>query len=386
MIFQYDQQVPVLFGEGAIGKLGEKVKELGCKKVMCVYGSSVKKSGIADKAKASLAAAGIDFAVYEGIQADPTDAMVNECGSLGVQEKVDGYIGIGGGSAMDCAKAAALLLDHEGPIQKYFTAPPSFMVSSVPVILIPTTAGSGSECSQVSVITRTEDHTKPSIFMRSTLAIVDPELTLSVPAGVTANSGMDAFSHAVEAITAKGRNPRSELLASACLEKIRENLPKAIENGNDLAARTELCLAANWAGIAFTDTDLHLGHNLADGLSATFHTPHGYNCILVEPELMKLCASVIPDKVAVVGKGAGAAFDGTETSAGIGEKTAAAIRSLMKTCGIPTPESLGLDREKFIGSAAIAMQIDLGLRLNCPVDVDEEIMRTIYAGAYDNYR
>ena len=101
--------MPVLFGEGAVEKLGEKVKELGCKKVMCVYGSSVKKTGIADRAKESLKKAGIDYAVYEGIQADPTDVMVNECGALGVKEKVDGYIGIGGGSAMDCAKAAALL-------------------------------------------------------------------------------------------------------------------------------------------------------------------------------------------------------------------------------------------------------------------------------------
>ena len=386
MIFQYDQQVPVLFGEGAVEKLGEKVKELGCKKVMCVYGSSVKKTGIADKAKESLRKAGVDYAVYEGIQADPTDVMVNECGALGVQEKVDGYIGIGGGSAMDCAKAAALLLDHEGPIEKYFTAPPSFMVSSVPVILIPTTAGSGSECSQVSVITRSSDHTKPSIFMRSTLAIVDPCLTLSVPKSVTAQSGLDAFSHAVESITAKGRNPRSELLASACLEKIRINLPKALENGSDLEARTELCLAANWAGIAFTDTDLHLGHNLADGLSATFHTPHGYNCILVEPELMKLCAAVIPDKVRVVGEGAGAVFTGSETPEEIGEKTAEAIRNLMRTCEISTPKALGLDREQFINAAKIAMDIDLGLRLNCPVDVDEETVRRIYADTYDHYQ
>ncbi len=386
MAFQYNQLVPVLFGEGAINQLGEKVKELGCKKVICVYDGGVKAAGIAPKAEASLKAAGVDFVVYDKITADPADTQVDECGALAKEAGVDGFVGIGGGSSMDCAKAASLLMNHPAPIKQYFTAPPSFLDCTVPVILVPTTAGTGSECTQVCVITNTEDHSKPSIFMRSTLAIVDPELTYTVPASVTANTGLDAFTHAAESITAKGRNPRSELLAKTALEKIAKNLPAAVKDGTNKEARYELCLASNWAGIAFADTDCHLGHNMADGISVTFHTPHGLNCIWVNPELMKLCATVIPEKVQVVGEAIGVVFTGKETPVDVGEKTAAAIRALMKACGIKSPKEMGMDRQQFIDCYKMAMEIDLGLRLNCPVDVTPEIVRDLYQNIYDNYQ
>ena len=386
MSFQYNQLVPVLFGNGAIDQLGEKVKELGCKKVMCVYDSGVKAAGIIPRAEASLKAAGVDFVVFDKITADPTDELVNVCGAMAKEAGVDGFVGVGGGSSMDCAKAASLLMNHEPPIQQYFTAPPSFLDCAVPVILVPTTAGTGSEVTQVCVITKTPEHSKPSIFMRSALAIVDPELTLTVPPSVTANTGLDAFTHAAEAITAKGRNPRSELLAQTAISKIVKNLPVAVKDGSNKEARYELCLAANWAGIAFADTDCHLGHNMADGISASFHTPHGMNCIWVNPELMKLCATVVPDKVKVVGEAMGVAFTGSESNAEIGEKTAAAIRVLMKECGLKSPKEMGLDRETFIDCYKMTMEIDLGLRLNCPVDVTSEMVRDLYEKVYDNYQ
>lgn len=386
MAFQYNQLVPVLFGNGAINQLGEKVKELGCKKVICVYDGGVKAAGIAPKAEQSLKDAGVDYVVYDKITADPTDVLVNECGKLAIDEKVDGFVAIGGGSSMDCAKAASLLLNHPAPIEQYFTAPPSFYECCVPVIHIPTTAGTGSEVTQVAVITKSEDHSKPSVFMHSSMAIVDPELTLTVPPSVTANTGLDAFTHAAEAITAKGRNPRSELLAVAAIQKIAKYLPVAVKDGSNLEARYELCLAANWAGIAFADTDCHLGHNLADGISVTFHTPHGLNCVLVNPELMKLCAAAVADKVQVVGEALGVEFTGSESNEEIGEKTAAAVRALMKTCGIKGPKELGMDRAQFADCCKMAMEIDLGLRLNCPVDVDIDIVRGIYEKVYDNYQ
>lgn len=386
MSFQYNQLVPVVFGNGAIKDLGERVKALGCKKVICVYDGGVKAAGIAPKAEASLKAAGVEFVVFDKITADPTDILVNECGAFAKAAGVDGFVAVGGGSSMDCAKAAALLMNHPAPIQQYFTAPPSFLDCAVPVVLVPTTAGTGSECTQVCVITQTPENYKPSIFMRSTLAIVDPELTLTVPASVTANTGLDAFTHAAEAITAKGRNPRSELLAKAALEKIARYLPIACKNGADLEARYELCLAANWAGIAFADTDCHLGHNMADGISNAFHTPHGMNCIWVDPELMDACAAVVPDKVKVVGEAIGVTFTGTESNTEIGARTAAGIRALMKSVGLKSPKELGFDRQKFVDCYKVGMEIDLGLRLNCPFEVTADVMRDLYAKIYDNYQ
>lgn len=386
MAFQYDQLVPVLFGDGAIDLLGEKVKELGCKKVICVYDGGVKAAGIAPRAEASLKAAGIDYIVYDRIESDPSDILVNECGKMAIDAGVDGFVAVGGGSSMDCAKAASLLLSHPAPIEQYFTAPPSFLECPVPVILVPTTAGTGSECTQVAVITNSKDHSKPSVFMRSALAIVDPELTYTVPPTVTANTGLDAFTHAAEAITAKGRNPRSELLAKASIEKIAKYLPIAVQDGSNKEARYELCLAANWAGIAFADTDCHLGHDMADGISVTFHTPHGLNCILVNPELMAACAVVVPDKVKVVGEATGVTFTGDETPEEIGKKTADGIRALMRACGIKGPKELGMNREQFVNCYKMAMEIDLGLRLNCPVEVTADLVRGIYEKTYDNYQ
>ena len=384
-MYKYDQLVPVFFGDGAIDLLGEKVKELGCKKVICVYDSGVKAAGIAPRAEASLKAAGVDYVVFDRIEADPNDGIVDECGLMALEAGVDGFVAVGGGSSMDCAKAAALLMDHPAPIRQYFTAPPSFIECCVPVIHVPTTAGTGSEVTQVAVITDSRDHSKPSIFMNSALAIVDPSLTLTVPPHVTANTGLDAFTHAAESITAKGRNPRSELLAKSAIEKIAKYLPIAYDDGSNIEARTQLCLAANWAGIAFQDTDCHLGHDMADGISATFHTPHGYNCIMVNAEIMNKCSEYIPEKVQVIGEALGLQFTGEETPAEIGKMTADGIRALMKRVGLKHPKEFGMEREKFIDCYKMAMEIDLGLRLNCPFEPTHENVKAIYTATYDNY-
>ena len=382
MSTRYAQAVPVYFGEGAIKELGDRVKELGCKKVMCVYDAGVKAAGAATKAEDSLKAAGIDYLVYDKITADPADYLVNECAALAKENGVDCFVGIGGGSSMDCAKASAMLSEKEGTIEQYFTAPPTFYTIKTPIILVPTTAGTGSECTNVAVIT--SGGSKPSVFVNTAMAIVDPELTYTVPRGVTTNTGLDAYAHAAEALTAKNCNPRSDIIAKAAIEKITKYLPIAVEDGQNKEARHELALAANLAGIAFADTDCHLGHTLADGISFGFGSPHGYNAITVEPECMKLCAEIEPEKVKIVGEATGAEFDGTETPAQIGEKTAAAMRALMKAAGYKGPKEYNMDREKFIDTAAHSMQVDLGLRLNCPFEPTEEICRGILERSYDN--
>ncbi len=384
MAFVYNQLVPVVFGDGAINELGAKVKEAGCKKVMCVYDGGVKAAGIAPKAEASLKAAGVEFVVFDKLTAEPTEVLVNECGAMAKSAGVDGFVGVGGGSSMDCAKAAALLMNHDAPIEQYFTAPPSFLECSVPVILVPTTAGTGSENTMVCVISDTKQNLKLSVFMRSTMAIIDPELTLTVPASITANTGLDAFTHASEAITALKWNPRSELMASAALTKISKYLPIAYQDGSNKQARYELCLASNWAGISFADTDVHLGHAMADGISSMFHTPHGMNCIWTSPELMKFCAPTVPEKVKIVGESIGVEFNGNETPTQIGEKTAAAIRALMKSVGIKSPKEMGFSKEQFMDCAEVGF--NSGLRFNCPTEPTPENVRELYGKIYDNYQ
>ena len=385
MAFSYHQTVPVVFGNGAISVLGEKVAELGCKKVLCVYDSGVLAAGIAPKAEASLAAAGVEYVVFDQVKSDPADELVNECGALARKEKVDGVVAVGGGSSMDCAKAAALLVTHEPPIQQYFTAPPCFVHCDIPIIHVPTTAGTGSEVTEVAVITKSDDHSKPAIFLNSAMAIVDPELTLTVPKSVTAYTGLDALTHAMEAITSRNRNPHSEVLALAAIRKIAEFLPQAYDDGSNLTARYEMCLAANWAGIAFTDTDCHLGHAMADGISSKFHTPHGVNCILSDAEIIGACAAVVPDKVQLIGEALGASFPENADAETIGSITSAAIRALMRRVEIKSAKEMGFDRDEFIDRYHIVMEIDLGLRMDCPLEVTPELVKSLYERIYDNY-
>lgn len=384
MVFLYDQQVPVLFGAGAIDLLGEKIAEMGCKKVLCVYDGGVKAAGINQKAETSLKKAGLAFVIFDRVSPEPPTSLIDEGGVFAKANDIDCVVGIGGGSSMDAAKAVALLLCHEPPISQYLTLPPMMLEASVPIVLVPTTSGTGSEATQVSVLSNEEQNAKMALFVKSDLAIVDPELSHTVPPQVTASTGLDALSHAVEAITAKKRNPRSELLAQAAIQKIAKYLPIAYKDGNNKEAREQLSLASNWAGIAFADTDVHFGHSVADGISAEFHTPHGINCAWATPATIELVAPVVPEKVKIIGAAMGAAYDGSEDPAALGKKAADAVRELMKAVDIQSMAEMGFSREAALNAADGAMES--GLRFNCPVEVTPEIAGQVMGNIFDNYR
>ena len=195
---------------------------------------------------------------------------------------------------------------------------------------------------------------------------------------------MDAFSHAVESITGRSRNPRSEVLALDAIRRIVRYLPIAYRSGADMEARTNLSLASNFAGIAFADADNHFGHSIADALSATFHTPHGLNCAWGNPELIRLIAPAVPDKLALIGQAMGLSCTGAESPVQLGEQVAAAVRELMRSCGIKSPREMGFTREQVVSGAPLAF--GSGLRFNCPVDITPELAQSAMEGVYDNYQ
>lgn len=386
MLCEYMQLTPVLFGAGAIGKLGEKVSALGCKKVMCVFDAGVKAAGIAEKATASLEAAGVDYIVFDRVAADPPDTLMDEGGQIAKDAGVDCIVGVGGGSSMDTAKAISILQKHPAPISQYLNleGPPFTVDSGVPTILIPTSAGTGSEVTKMCVVTHTKANIKIPIFTNSALAIVDPELCRTAPPSVTANGGLDALAHAIESITCVNCNPYSEALALAAITRIAKYLPAACRDGSDMTARSEMSLAANFAGIAFCATDVQIGHAAADSIAASYHTPHGLNCAWMNAPVQELMAEAVPDKVKLVGEALGVEFDGTESNEEIGKKTGAAIRKLTKDCGVKTLEEMGFDRDIIVGGAAYVASN--ALTYNCPIPMDETIAARILASAYDDYR
>lgn len=374
----------MVFGPGAIHELGREVKALGCGRVLCVYDGGVKAAGIAGSAEASLREAGVEYSVFDRISSDPSSDTVDEGAALAAAIGADCIVGIGGGSSMDAAKAIALLMDNPAPVSQYLTLPPMLLETATPLVLVPTTAGTGSEVTAVCVITKQETGEKLGLFMKgNATAILDPELTITVPAAVTANTGMDAFSHSVESITSRARNPRSEALALDAIRKIVRWLPVACADGSNIEARTALSLASNFAGIAFADADNHFGHSIADALSATFHTPHGLNCAWGDPELIKIVAPAVPDKVRLIGGAMG--LEGLEAlePGALGEAVAAAVRDLMRRCGIRSPKEMGFDRERLVSGASLAFES--GLKFNCPVEISMETAQKAMEGVFDNY-
>jgi alcohol dehydrogenase len=251
MAFNINHMTPVLFGEGTSLQTGERLKALGCKKVLAVYDKGVKQAGITEKIIESIKEQGIEVAVFDGVKADPPDTMIDEGAEVGRKAGVDGVVGIGGGSTMDTAKTINLLLNNPGKVQDYMGTGKELKPGKN-LILLPTTSGTGSEVTMFAVITDTADENKKKglagPLVRANLAIVDPVLTAGMPPSITADTGMDAYAHAVEAIMGNNRNPMSDLLGEQAISLVMRYLPKAVKNGKDMEARTQMSYAAMLAG------------------------------------------------------------------------------------------------------------------------------------------
>jgi 1,3-propanediol dehydrogenase len=381
---RYEQLVPVIFGTGTINQLGEEVAKLGAKKALLVYDGGVKAAGIGVRAEESLKSAGVDYVIYDKITSDPPTDIIDEGATFGRQNGIDIVIGVGGGSSLDASKAIGIFQTAELPSAQHIVLPPKFMESKTPIILVPTTSGTGSEVTQMSVLSDVSRNIKSAIFTRSTLAIVDPELTLTVPAAVTAYTGLDALSHAIEAVTSKNSNPRSEACALYAISKISKNLATAYKDGSNIEARSNLAAASNLAGIAFADTDVHYGHCIADGLSLVFHTPHGYNCALATPEVLKISAKYVPDKVRLIGEAFGLTFADGISAEALGDETAAAIYELMHSVEIVSLEASGKSLDETL--QAVGPAFASGMKYSAPFEATEEMTENVYRGIFANYK
>ena len=373
-IFKYTQLNPVIFGNGAIGCVGEELAKLGCKKLLFVCGPNVTKAGGTKKAEESLKANGIDFIYWNEVVPDAPSGLINRAAEFGLKEGCDAVLGIGGGSCMDLAKAVALLIDlKETKIEKYLPPPPPTMQpEKVPILLAPTTSGSGSEGTMVSVITDETTGQKQAIFIHATIGIIDPELTLTCPPSVTAQAGFDVMAHCIESITGTFRNPHSEVLALSALRRVRDNLVECYNNGSNLEARAEMALASNWAGLAFVDTDIQLGHATCDALSATCHTPHGIECSWVTPELLKLMADTVPAEILKVADAMRVELTGKESNLEVAEKIGDVIHEMMHACNVKTLAGYGATKEQVLSGAPLIVAAR-HLWPKCPVYADRDI-------------
>ena len=382
MPYNINHLTPVLFGLNMSLRTGMRLKGMGCTKVLFVYDQGIKKAGIPDKIIANCEALGMKTYLYEDVKADPPDYTIEECAEIGRKAKVDGVVAIGGGSSMDTAKVANMLQTNEPPLSKYlgFGGPP--MKPGKKLICIPTTSGTGSEVTNMAVITdsRTGNKGGPANnLLRATLSIIDPMLTVGMPPGITADTGMDAFCHAAEAVTSGQANPMSDIIGKEAIKLVCEYLPKAVKNGKDIEARTQMSFAAMNAGMAFNDAITHLGHSIGHTLGAMYHIPHGNACALAIGEIMEFVASDTPDGIRRVAEAMGVTANGASTQE-VGTMVCDAVRKLNKEIGLKTLKEHGIKREEL---DAIAERSLSGPIMFSPKKTTKEDLLAILTKSYD---
>ncbi len=358
---QFRSLVPCATGAGALDALEGKIKALGLKKILLVHGRT--RTEAADRIKAIAARAGAEIVTFSNICSDPTDVSCMEGAAvLKAAGNVDGIIGLGGGSALDTAKCINVLATNPEPLFQYTTPGGGHPTKpGLPLILIPTTAGTGAECTFVAVVTWTEqENRKISVISpnccTACLAIADPELTTSMPASVTVASGVDALAHACEALTVVRPNPISDALAKEAIGVITKWLPKAVADGSDLEAREAMSTAALLSGQAFSNTLVHHGHAFGHGLGAYFHKPHGFMVGAALPTVLQYVAVACPQRVKVIAQCMGASFRGDETPAEIGTVAAERLYRFYREIGMPGLTELGIEREALEGAVPFIAQ------------------------------
>lgn len=381
----YKQQSPVLFGKGSTEKTGEIAKELGMTKVLLVTDKGIRGVGHDRLIQSRLEEQGITTIVWDGTQGDCPDSAVREAARLAKAEQVDGIIGLGGGSSMDTAKAVAVIAANTEEILEdipaYLAGEKKYPNRPMELILIPTTAGTGAESTFVCVISDSKLDCKIGLPSSASYAIVDSSLHVNTPAGITAFSGMDAMSHAVEALTEVKNTPHSDLLSYEAIRIISEWLPKACEDIADPEARDQLAYASNIAGISFSESGVHMGHSVAHNLGHLYHVPHGIGCALMLPPVVEFMAKDYPEKVRKIGEAMGMSVENEEN---IGKKVADEIRGLMKRVNIPSLAQQNITREQALSLVDLSVGEPLCMSYNGAVE--REDIETAVSSAYDDYK
>ncbi len=279
--FSFELPTRLLFGVGALGNLRLELDIHDWKSALIITDQGVRQAGLLEPLKAHLE--GIDHAIYDRILPNPTVQCIE--GALALAPGRDLLIAIGGGSVIDSAKAINAVKTHGGSVLDY-EGNDAVPGPCGPLIAIPTTAGTGSEVTFIAMVTvpeRTQKLPLVSRYLAPTLAIVDPELTKTLPPSVTAHTGLDALTHAVETLVSISAQPMSDLLALHAIKLIVEYLPRAVKDGSDMEARASLSYAALIAGIAFNNGWVGLAHAIAHALGGLYDLPHGLCCALALP-------------------------------------------------------------------------------------------------------
>jgi len=369
----------IIMGAGASNQIADEVMRLSKKSVMIITDPGLMQTGICGRFQDLLIKAGCSVRYFDGVEPDPPFQIASQAAQTVRDTGTDLIVGIGGGSSLDIAKVASILVTNNGPVSSYFG------VDMVPnpgltTILVPTTAGTGSEVTPIAILSDHQEKLKKGIvspYLFPTAAILDPELTLGLPAAITAATGMDALIHAVEAFTSKNATPMTDMMAQEAMGLISNNIRTAFANGTNLEARAKMLEGSLLAGMAFANAGVTAVHAFAYPIGAEFHIPHGVaNSIMLAP-VMEFNMLGALKKFAQMARVLG------ENTQGLNERESAraavqGLRNLAADIKIPTSLSSFGVKEEDIPSLAQGVMKVTRLLANNPRELKLEDAEEIY--------
>lgn len=336
----------IISGEDALKMSMEQLKAFG-RKALIVTDEVMVKLGNVKKLTEQLDGIQIAYVVYSGIYCEPTHRMIDEGVVIYNKENCDFLIGIGGGSPLDATKAIGAVAANGGSICDYMGK--KITHSLPPICTIPTTAGTGSEATKVSIITNSDTGVKMLLSdgkLMANLAVVDPMFTVTVPPAVTAATGVDALTHAIEAYTSLKAFSMSDLYALSAIKKIFANIYEVYTNGSNVEARREMAIAALEAGIAFSNASVTIVHGMSRPIGALFHVPHGLSNAMLLPVCLDYLKPGAVARLNQLAKAIGVFRQGMTADEGA-EAFSVATKALLRTLDIQTPAEFGIDQDEF---------------------------------------
>jgi alcohol dehydrogenase class IV len=345
-MFNFTTAPRTIAGEGALEQAAPYLTAFGSK-ALIVTGKIITKTGLTGQVQAVLKKTGIDSVVYNDLPGEPDDQMIYAGVSVFKNEKCDFIIGLGGGTPLDTAKAIAAMAVLPGKLIDYFGK--EITGTFAPLVLIPTTAGTGSEVTRYFVYTDTATDAK--LLLRGDallpkIAIIDYTYTMSAPASITINTGMDALAHAVESYTCRKANPVTDLFALDAVKRIFTYLPQAAQDGTNKEARENMSLAAYEAGVAINTSPTTIVHGMSRPIGALFHVPHGISNAMLIVECLRPVLEGCYDRFGRLGVEIGAA-DASDAPEAAAKKFLAALELFTRQLHVPTLREYGIDLQKF---------------------------------------
>ena len=383
MVVQTFRMPVVISGRGSSENIGSLLKGQGYNRIFLVTDSVLWEIGALEKIIKSLNSEGLEFDKYDELPSEPTTDFISEGTQRFLQSGADSILAVGGGTPIDTAKGISVMAANPGSITDY-TTPNSIKRPGIPVIAVPATAGTGSEVTIYTVITDNETDNKllfTSPYLMPKIAVLDPLLTLTMPKSLTAATGLDALTHAIEAYVSVKSQPMTDLLALSAIRLLTANLPRAWKDGNDIDAREKNLLAAHQAGLAFGNASVALVHGMSRPVGAYFHIAHGVsNAVLLGP-VTEFSISGNYSRYADIAEAMGINTDGMDAQEGA-KTTAKAVKDIIKNLEVPTLIELGVDKTRFLAviPEMIEAAIASGSPANNPRIATKEEMTGIYRG------